>query len=60
MISNKDIQATLDENGDSLVFENKELSHLQKLSTSIIDKINSALSLNEKILVIYKGKYNFI
>lgn len=52
MISNKDIQATLDENGDSLVFENKELSNLQKLSSSIIEKINSALSLNEKILVI--------
>lgn len=54
MISNKDIHATLDENGESLVFENKELSNMQKLSTSIIEKINSAINLNEKILVIKK------
>ena len=59
MISAQEILATLDENSECLKFEKIESSTLQRVSASLIDKINGTILHNERILDGKFGNYGF-
>jgi len=59
MISAQEILATLDENSQCLKFEKLESSNLQRISASLIDKINVTIIHNERILDGKFGNYGF-
>lgn len=51
MISSKEISASLNENNESIIFDSEETTGLQNISASLIEKINTTILYNEKILV---------
>lgn len=59
MISASEIIASLEENSQCLKFENAASSNLQRISTSLIDKINLTIVHNERILDGKFGNYGF-
>lgn len=59
MISANEILATLDENSECLKFEKIESSTLQRVSASLIEKINGTITHNERILDGKFGNYGF-
>lgn len=61
MISSKELHATLDEKSECLNFELHQNSLLQKKAATLIEKINTNISNNERILVkkIFYLKLNF-
>ena len=59
MISASEILATLDESCQCLRFENVESSNVQRISSSLVDKINVTIIHNERILDGKFGNYGF-
>lgn len=59
MISAQEILATLDQKSECLKFDSIETTNLQRISTSLLDKINLSISHNERILDGKFGNYGF-
>lgn len=59
MVSGHEIFASLDQKTDCLKFETVETSSLQRISSSLLEKINVSIVHNERILDGKFGNYGF-